>query len=139
MLIEETKTEIRDLGALQRGLAFYEREAWAAAHRLGWRPRRGVVLLVALDTATLGRRLTDNREVVAGAFPAAIGEVTAWLADPGCEPPHGWGIAMADPATRRSRWLRPAVLGARRRPSAYESYADAAARLLRPGQRPGRR
>jgi transcriptional regulator with XRE-family HTH domain len=113
MLVEETKTEIHDLGALQRSLAFYEREAWLAARRMGWRPRRVAVLLVALDAANLGRRLADNRDLVARAFPATIGEVAAWLADPRLEPPLGWGIAMADPAARGATWLRPTSLGTR--------------------------
>lgn len=139
MLVEETKTEILDVGALQRSLAFYEREASAAARRIGWRPLRGAVLVVALDTAALGRRLADNRDLVARAFPAPVDEVSAWLIDPAHDPPGGWALAMADPAVRAAGWLRPTMIGARRRPPAYANYADAAARLLRPGgQAPAR-
>ena len=131
LLIEETKTEIPDVGGLQRSLAFYEREAWGVARRLGWRPRRSAVLVVALDSVALGRRLADNRDLVIRAFPASVAGIAAWLADPVAAPPGGWGLGMADPAVRQAAWLRPTVLGSRRRPAAYADYADAASRLLR--------
>ncbi|HEY5436751.1 MAG TPA: helix-turn-helix transcriptional regulator, partial [Candidatus Limnocylindrales bacterium] len=50
LLVEESKTEIPDFGALQRSLAFYQREAPFVARRLGWKPRRVVVLVAALDS-----------------------------------------------------------------------------------------
>jgi transcriptional regulator with XRE-family HTH domain len=130
LLVEETKTDLPDLGALQRSLSFYEREAVAAARRRGWQPRQVVVVVVALDSATIGQRLVDNRDVVTRAFPAPIDGLAAWLADPAARPPRGWALAMADPAVRGTAWLRPTVLGTRRRRPAYASYADAAARLL---------
>ena len=74
----------------------------------------------------------DNRDLVTRAFPAPVDAFTAWLKDPAVEPPRGWGLAMADPAARGAAWLRPTVLGSRRRPAAYANYADAASRLLRP-------
>ena len=131
LLVEETKTEIPDFGGLQRSLAFYQGGAWDAARRLGWRPRRSAVLVVALDTSALGRRLADNRDLVTRAFPASVDGIAGWLAAPGSEPPRGWGLAMADPVARGAAWLRPTAIGARRRPAAYADYADAAARLLR--------
>ncbi len=131
LLVEETKTEIPDFGALQRSVAFYEREAWTAARRLGWSPRRSAVLVAALDSVALGHRLADNRDLVVRAFPAGIGDVAAWLSDPAREPPTGWALGMVDAAQRGAAWLRPTLLGSRRRAAAYEDYADAAARLLR--------
>ena len=35
LLVIEVKTELHDLGANERQLNWYEREAWAAARRLG--------------------------------------------------------------------------------------------------------
>ncbi|HEU0243317.1 MAG TPA: helix-turn-helix transcriptional regulator [Candidatus Limnocylindrales bacterium] len=131
MLIEETKTDIPDIGALQRSLAFYEREAWAAARMLGWRPSRAVALVVALDTETVARRLADSRETVARAFPGSAPMTAAWLRDPACAAPRGWTLATADPAGRGATWLHATTLGTRRRPPAYAGYAEAAARLLR--------
>lgn len=131
LLVEETKTDLPDLGALQRSLSFYEREAWVAGRRLGWHPRRTSVLVVGLDTVALGRRLMDGRDVVRRAFPASVGATATWLTDQRHEPPEGWALAMADPASRASTWLRPTILTSRRRLPAYADYADAAGKLLR--------
>lgn len=46
MLVEETKCDLPDMGALQRRLAFYAREASSVAGDLGWRPARVAVLAV---------------------------------------------------------------------------------------------
>jgi transcriptional regulator with XRE-family HTH domain len=131
LVVEETKADLPDMGGLQRSVAFYQREAWAAARRLGWRPIRSTVLVVALDSEAIARRLADNRDLVTRAFPAPIPGVAAWLRDPGREAPRGWAIGTCDPASRESAWLRPTTLGSRRRPPAYEDYAHAAALLLR--------
>jgi transcriptional regulator with XRE-family HTH domain len=131
LLVEETKTDIPDMGAMQRSVAFYQREAWAAARGLGWHPVRSSVLVVTLDSASIARRLADNRDLVTRAFPAPILDARAWLEDPTCPVPQGWAIGTCDPADRGSRWLRATMLGSRRRPPAYEDYAQAAARLLR--------
>ncbi len=40
LAVIEIKTQLDDLGQIERTLAWYEREAWAAARRLGWRPPR---------------------------------------------------------------------------------------------------
>ncbi|HYO42129.1 MAG TPA: helix-turn-helix transcriptional regulator [Candidatus Limnocylindrales bacterium] len=128
LLVEETKTDILDMGALQRGLAFYEREAWDAARQLGWRPTRSSVVVVALDTAAIARRLADNRELVTVAFPAPYSTLTNWLRSPEAPPPPGWTLVTADPAARGATWLRPGQ-GHRRGAPAYAHYAEAAARL----------
>jgi len=129
LLVEETKGDIPDLGALQRSLSFYEREAWAAARQLGWRPVRVVVLVVALDSAAIAGRLAANRELVSRAFPARVADTAAWIASPDAPPPRGWTLGTCDPASRARIWLRPTMLGTRRRPPAYADYADAARRL----------
>lgn len=135
LLIDETKTEIPDFGGLGRSLAFYQREAWAAAARLGWRARRSVVLVTALDTSALAARLVANRDVVIRMFPASVTDLAPWLANAGMRPPDGWAMGTVDPAARGTTWLHQTVLGTRRRRPAYEDYAAAALRL-RGGQRP---
>ncbi len=133
LLVEETKTEIPDMGQLQRSLAFYEREAMAVARGFGWEPRSVNVLLVTLDSAAIARRLADNRDLVRLAFPAPVSDVLRWLEHPTAARPREWAIGTCDPASRRVTWLRPTTLGSRRTPPAYANYADAAARLLLPG------
>jgi transcriptional regulator with XRE-family HTH domain len=132
LVVEESKADLPDFGALQRSLGFYEREAPAVARRLGWDPRTVNVLVIALDSAAIARRLADNRDLVNLAFPAPIAGVLAWLQDPSAPRPRGWAIGTCDPASRRSPWLRPTTLGSRRTPPAYANYADAATRLLLP-------
>ena len=69
LLVIEIKTEIRDVGRIERSMNWYQREAVAAAKRLGWRPRRtGKALLVLLSTAN-ERTLGLNRDLLANAFP----------------------------------------------------------------------
>jgi transcriptional regulator with XRE-family HTH domain len=144
LIVEETKGDLPDVGAFQRSLAFYAREARAAANRLGWKPTRVVVLAAMLDSVAMGRRLLDNRELLTRAFPSPVDRLLAWIDDPSAPAPFAWTLAMCDPATRSAAWLRPTVLGPRRRPAAYADYADAAARLtpgrrVRHGSRPPRR
>jgi transcriptional regulator with XRE-family HTH domain len=130
LLVDETKSDIPDMGALQRSLAFYEREARGVASEFGWRPLTVTVLVLGLDSEVMARRLADNRLLVAEAFPGDVSAMAAWLTDPAAPRPRGWTLALADPASRGATWLRPTMLGTRRRPPAYRDYADAAARLL---------
>jgi len=129
LLVEESKTEILDLGALQRSLSFYEREAWDAARRLDWRPLKAVVLCAVLDSEAVARRLVDNRDIVGRAFAAPIPAVAAWLGDPAELAPRSWALGMVDPAARGRQWLRPSPVGGHRRAYAYAHYAEAAGRL----------
>ncbi len=131
LLVDETKTDIPDMGGLQRSVAFYEREAPKVAAALGWRPVRTVVLVLGLDSRAFAERLADNRDLVATAFPGDVERMAAWIAHPEAPPPSGWTLAVADPAFRGEHWLRSTTLGRRRRPPAYVDYADAARRLLR--------
>jgi transcriptional regulator with XRE-family HTH domain len=129
LVVEETKTEIDDLGGLQRSVAFYEREAVGVARSLGWSPRRVVVIVAVLDTASVARHLRDSHEAAASAFPANVEATRAWLRNPRAAPPRGWTIGAVDPASRREDWLLPTSLTSRRRP-VYANYRDAARRLL---------
>jgi len=130
LLVAETKAELPDMGGLQRSLAFYEREAPFVARRLGWTVRSVTVVVLALDSAAMARRLADNKDILATAFPGDVRMLDAWLRDPAAPRPTGWTIAMIDPASRSSHWLRPPALGTVRRRPAYEDYADAARGLL---------
>ena len=131
LVIEEVKTDIPDMGGLQRSLSFYAREARSVAAGLGWQARSVVVLVVGLDSEAMARRLADNRAIIDQAFPGSVPVMAAWLADAGAPEPRGWTLAVVDPTVRGDAWLRPTTLGARRRPPAYRDYADAAGRLLR--------
>jgi transcriptional regulator with XRE-family HTH domain len=131
LLVNETKGDLDDMGALQRSLAFYEREAWAAARRLGWNPRTVTVICVALDSEAVARRINVNRDLVTRAFPGQVAATAAWLASPSAPRPRGWTLAVADPMYRGEKWLRSTIARERRTTPAYRDYADAAGRILR--------
>jgi transcriptional regulator with XRE-family HTH domain len=127
----EVKSEIHDLGAIQRTLTWYEREAWAAARAEGWQPRRLVSGLIVLCSDDVDRALFDNHDLLAQAFPGRAAALAEWLADPDAPvPPRS--LAMVDPRSRRRAWLRPTRLDGRRSPAPFRNYADAAAQLRAP-------
>ena len=69
LLIGEVKTEILDLGAIQRTLGWYEREAWTAARQLGWNAQRSTAVLLVLATAENDARVSVNRAGLKGLVP----------------------------------------------------------------------
>jgi Helix-turn-helix domain len=131
LLVDETKTDLPDMGGLQRSIAFYEREAPYVARDLGWDARSVTVMVLALDTGAVARRLADNRSIIGQVFPGDVRALDAWIRDPRAPRPRDWTIAMIDPASRGDAWLRQPILGSVRRRPTYAGYADAAARLLR--------
>lgn len=131
LLVEETKTDILDAGALLRQLRFYEREATRAAQRLGWRAERTRVLLIALDSSRLADRLRANQGLLGAAFPAAVRDMGAWIKDPGRPAPAGWSLAVADPRSRSPVWLKASSLRGGTRVPAFADYRDAAQLLVR--------
>jgi transcriptional regulator with XRE-family HTH domain len=135
-LVIELKTEIRDVGAIERTLGWYEREAWAATRRLGWRPRvvAGVLLLLATDVNE--ERLRENSASFRLGFPNRARDLSA-LINEGLFRRRGRGLAMIDPRSRRSAWLRPTFLDGRRASEPYRDYvsflAARTARIKRSG------
>lgn len=128
LLVMEIKTEIDDLGRIQRTLGWYQHEAWTAAARLGWRPRAATAVLLLLATRANDQRLRANAAIVREAFPTEAAGLRQVLT--GSDASTGrWGIAMIDPCSRASIWLRPTTLDRRHAQSPYENYAEVARRL----------
>jgi transcriptional regulator with XRE-family HTH domain len=125
LLVVEVKTEIRDLGRIQRTLAWYERRAPAAARRAGWWPRRTHATLLLLATDAVDGALRDNRVIAAEAFTGRARQLASFVAGPGDGPPPGRSLAMIDPLSRRQAWIRPTRLDGRRTPAPYADYAAA--------------
>lgn len=135
LLVIEVKTEIRDVGAVDRQLGWYVRSAWDAAHRLGWRPRAVVGSLLILTTEENDERLRA-RGTYAQGYPVRARELAAFIADPSRPPRRGLhALAMIDPSSRRTEWLRPAAIDGRRSPAPHRDYADFIAKR---GRRSGR-
>jgi transcriptional regulator with XRE-family HTH domain len=124
LLVVEIKTEIHDLGAIERSLGWYEREARFAARRLGWHPRRSIGCLLLLATAANDLRVSANRDSFATGFPARAKELSD-LVEAGTDPASpGRAVAMIDPLSKRMAWLRPLRLDGRRSAAPYADYAD---------------
>jgi hypothetical protein len=124
MVVVEVKTEIHDIGAEQRRLAAYEREAWTSARRLGWAPRRRVTALLVLRTDDTDRTTTANRRLLQLAFPGTASDLDGWLRRPAEAPRNGRAIAAFDPRSRRPGWLLTPGVDRRRTPPRYRDYAD---------------
>jgi transcriptional regulator with XRE-family HTH domain len=124
LLVIEIKTEIHDLGAIQRSLGWYEREAWMAARRLGWQPGWSVGCLLLLATDANDTRVAANRHPFAIGFPARATDLARVVAGRSEAITPGRAVAMIDPRSRRAAWLRPLRVDGRRSPAPYGDYAD---------------
>ena len=138
LLVIEVKTELRDLGALQRQLGWYARAAWTAARPYGWHPASSHAVLLVLETAANDAFLLANREAIDQAFPIrgrALVEVVDRTARRAA---GGWGLGMLDPRTRGTRWLRALRMDGRRTAAPYQDYAGfVRGEGARAGTRPG--
>jgi hypothetical protein len=129
LLIGEIKTEIHDVGALQRSIASYESAALEAARGLGWEARRTVACVFVLATQENDERIRANRVLLGQWFPIRRRAFAAWLRDPQQTPPSDRALVLIDPAARQREWLRAATVDGRRRPAPYRDYRDFMERL----------
>lgn len=138
LLVIEVKTEVRDLGAIERALGWYVREAMDAARRFGWRPEHSLGCLLLLATEANDLRARSNREAFAHGFPTRARELAGLVSDGDVPARPGNAVAMIDPTSRRTTWLRPLALDGRRSRAPYADYADFM-RRVGPGGRATRR
>ncbi len=124
MLIIEIKTEIRDLGQIERSLGWYEREAWAAARRMGWQPSRAIGCLLLLATEANDARVVANRVSIQAGFPLRARDLGPIVAGETVSGRQGRAIAMVDPRSRRRAWCGALRLDGRRSPAPYLDYAS---------------
>jgi transcriptional regulator with XRE-family HTH domain len=124
MMVIEIKTEIRDLGAIDRSLGWFEREAWVAARRLGWRSSKIVGCLLLLATEMNEARISDNQASFSARFPIRATELCRIMANEAPPRPTARAMALIDPCSRRHDWLRPSRLDGRPTPAPYLDYAD---------------
>lgn len=124
LLVIEIKSEIHDVGAIERTMNWYQREARAAARRLGWRPTHIGSALLVLQSEASDRSIGLNREVLAAAFPGRAEALARLVAGEG-ELDTNRYLAMIDPRSRRARWLRRSRADGRRSSAPYVDYIDA--------------
>jgi transcriptional regulator with XRE-family HTH domain len=137
MLVIEIKTEIHDLGQIERSLGWYEREAWAAARRLGWRPTREVGCLLLLATEANELRSAANRASIDVGFPLRARHLGSVVNGGAAPTETGRAIALIDPRSHRRAWCGALRIDGRRSPAPYLDYADFM-RSIGPGRLPGR-
>lgn len=125
LLVVEVKTRLDDLGALERQIGWYERMAWQAARRLGWRPARIMSCVLALASDEVESVIRVHRDLLSMAFPVRAGELIDVLRDPP-DSILGRGFALIDPSSRRATWLIRTSVDGRRSRLRYADYADAA-------------
>lgn len=135
LVIVEIKTRLDDLGAIERQLGWYEREALAVANRYGWVPTRIVTWLLVLASDEVDTSIRLNREALREGFPVRAPAMREILDGAARTLPTGRGLAMIDPSSRRVDWLISTRPEGRRSDAPYRDYADAARRLADPNRR----
>ena len=127
VLIVEGKGDLDDLGAIERQVTWYQREAPWAARRLGWGPPRSQLILVAaLATQHNADFVRANREALRTRFPDPTGRLTEHLAARESPLPELHVLGFVDPARRGPAWLLRSPLETGR---PVLPYADARAFL----------
>jgi transcriptional regulator with XRE-family HTH domain len=126
LLVIEITTELLDVGAVERQLGWYEREAMRLAATLGWAPRRQASWLLALASDAVDASVATNRAVIDLAFPVRAPAMLETASGSG--PAAGRGLAQIDPASRRRHWLIRTRIDGRRGAAPYRDYRAAAMR-----------
>ena len=123
MLVVEIKTEVADVGAIERTIGWYERSAWTAARALGWRPRQVTSALLVLHTEVNDTAIGASRAAFQSTFSGNATDLRSVLERSMIA--RGRYLAMIDPASTRRRWLRPSWLEPSRLRAPYRDYLDA--------------
>ena len=126
LFVIEIKTRLDDLGAIERQIGWYEREARVVAARFGWRPRTVVTWVLFLASEEVEAALRLDRASLHSVLPVRSGEMHQTLV--GGPVTTGRGLALIDPASRRRDWLIRSAIDGRRSAAPYRDYADAARR-----------
>jgi transcriptional regulator with XRE-family HTH domain len=138
VVVAEIKGDVVDIGALERQIAWYEREAWAAARSLGWRPARVIVAAFLLSTQRNAEVVRMEGEALRRRFPVPPTDLRAELVDDRRSVPpavrsgtarRAATLAFVDPLRRGSSWLLPTPLFGGRPVLPYADARELRARL----------
>lgn len=134
LLVIEVKTEIEDLGQVQRQLGWYAREAWRAARGAGWRPAVATAVLLVLASARNHERIAANASLLGRDFTMSSSALDGHVAGTSSAllVRGQRALAMIDPLDRSRKWLLRSPIERRPAGPRYADYADFARRI---GQR----
>lgn len=127
LLIGEIKTEIRDIGELQRTLNWYRAAAMDLAGARRWTVDRVLSCVFVLATVANDERIAANRLILEQSFPLRHRAVAGFLNGEG----GGSGLVLIDPARRQRDWLISAAVDGRRSLAPYRDYRDFMTRAAR--------
>lgn len=131
LIVVEVKADVDDLGALERQVSWYEREAWDAARRLGWRPARVAVVVLALASRRNAELVRRHVDVLRRRFPTAPAGLSSVLAGRSVGMPVR-ALAFVDPLRRVAGWLLPTPVSGGRPVLPYADAADLRSRHATP-------
>jgi len=127
LLVIEVKTDLADMGGLERQLGWYQREATIVCRDHGWEPTGIMATALGLATTANDIRVRSNAVSLGQVFPHRWRDLMSVIR--GAQTTSaGWGLAMIDPRSRVRDWCRPTVLDGRRSVAPYRHIAD----FLRP-------
>lgn len=129
LVIIEIKTRLDDIGAIERQVGWYERNARDAARVFGWRPTKVLSWLILLASDEVERAVAIHRQVLRRTFPSRAPALRQVTLDPRSAVDLR-GLAMVDPTSRRRNWLIPTRSDGRRSAAPYRDYQEAARRLV---------
>jgi transcriptional regulator with XRE-family HTH domain len=122
LIVIEFKTELRDLGGLDRQLDVYARGCLASAHARGWQPAEVLIVTTVLATAENDAVVAAHRSALRSSFPMRGRAAVAAMLDAG--PVTGRGLLMVDPLRAGRQAFTSCQVDGRRTDAPYEDYAD---------------
>jgi transcriptional regulator with XRE-family HTH domain len=128
LVIVEIKTQLDDIGAVERQLGWYERNAVRVAHSRGWHPTRVLSWLLLLASDEVEQAVSMHRQALGRSFPGRAATMLQCIVEPRGGAP-GRSLALINPTSRRRDWLVPTRTDGRRSRAPYRDYGDAARRL----------
>jgi hypothetical protein len=133
MFVVEIKTDLDDIGRMERQMDWYERVARSTDLARGWRPRTIRTWLLLLATTAVEDAVARHRDLLATALPARAAGMRRCLAGEVAGDVPTRGLALIDPRRRGREWLLPTRVDGRRSPAPYTDR-DAARRALTDGR-----
>ncbi len=125
LIVDETKSSLADMGALERQVELYARLALQPARALGWHPHEILVVVTVLATAEADAFVSAHRAELATEFPVRGREAVRALLDRG--PIRGRALVAVDPTRPGRQALTSFHADGRKRAFSFETPRDVVA------------